>query len=113
MDWHMSMSMHVDTFTQVCLCPCCCAGLHVWAGTDTEAQSTCVYNAHTQAALTDTYTKHTCTGEHKITSTHTNAGTHVYKHGLARLPMNIQAHMHTLVCMLPVYLHTHAPVHTH
>ena len=30
-----------------------------------------MYNAYTQAAHTDTYTKHTCTGEHKITSTHT------------------------------------------
>ena len=71
-----------------------------------------MYNAYTQAAHTDTYTKHMCTGEHKITSTHTKAGTHVYKYGLARLPMNTQAHMHTLVCMLTVvFAHSCACAH--
>lgn len=65
-----------------------------------------------EQAHTDAHTKHTCTGEHRITSAHTDAGTRVYKHRLTRLPRNIRAHTHALCACAQWHLHTHVPVHT-
>ena len=63
----------------------------------------CAMHTHKQVHM-GAYIKHTCTGEHKITTAHTSAGTHMCKYRLTRLPTNIQMHVHTHVCMLTVEL---------